>query len=563
MSPSENTKHKLSKKAKIALLVTGWILLLGIAAGVALLLKPAPEIVYTDAIIEAYKFADQGSASVLDTVDDLDYYGYYSTNALTLTKQSDGQYKYISFVSGLKDKAVEEKINNRLKAVATILPGETYMTVTANYFNLLSIRLQQYRSGTDERRYDYLTFDLNTGDELTFDDLFSQNVNLTALLFNSFYDTISAEIQFQRLSAEKRLAAEEYCPNPANCPIQYAPYPGETYDSLRALIKSYDDQLANVEQTALNSVQSYLAGDRQFFLNSFGPSFVISDNKQVEMELKDNIRYAVYLKNYRSTSSLFEDETLAESNLFFTEMNSEYQKHYNEETDTYLFSYLEGLSPEETIPPAFRQSFRDFIKQKGLATPIEDGKFRYISVDGGNVYKKDYAVTASADICVYETDKSYYHSTYRKGIIDEKTQTNWLAPLKAGHYDREKVAQLVIDNDYRKCHQVEVIFTKSGEILEDIDDILINQSPANPTWREYAAERAYRAVCQRSWEPKCYTDEEKQSHELIYTFSASGPGVSVSLKDDSEYGSSYMTYISLGDFTAGYINPDTIFMKQY
>ena len=542
-------KKPLSKKAKIAILAAGWVLLLGIAAGVASLLKPAPEIVYTDAITEAYKFSAQEAGEVLDIVDDLDYYGYYSTNPLIFTQQDDDKYKYIYTISGLKDKTVEEKINNRLRDIAASYSGETYMTVTANYFNLLSLRLNV------GGRYEYLTFDLNTGDELTFDDLFSKNANLAALLFNSFYDAISANIQFQKLAAEKRLAAEEYCPDPANCMAQYAPYQGETYDSLRALIKSYDDQMANIEQTALNSVQKYLAGDRQFYLNSFGPVFVVSDTEYVEMELKDNIRYAVYLKHYRSPDSLFEDDSLAETNLFFTESNSSYRKHYNEETDTYLFSYLDNLSHEDIISPELRQSFRDFVKQKGLATPIENGKFRYISVDDVSFFEGNHILTATAYICAYETDKTYYDSAYRRGIIDEKTQSDWLDPLKAGRYDREKVTQLVLNNEYQKCRQVAVAFTTSGGILEDIDSILIDQSdPDSPGWKEYLAKKAYRAVCERSWDPKCFTDAEKQSQELIYTFNANGPSVSISLKDDSEYGSSYMTNVLLSDIPS-YINP--------
>lgn len=556
-------KKSLSKKAKVALLVAGWILLLGIAAGVALLLKPAPEIVYTDAIVEAYKFSGLNSAEILDTVDDLDYYGYYVPNPLAFTLQPEGGEKGAYLISGLKNKSIEDKINNRILAIAReyhdIAPERdgVSMDITANYFNILSFTIEQYDYDAGVWHNAYFTFDLNTGEELNFDNLFSENLNLTSLLFNSFYDSLSTSIQFNRLYAERSLAAEQYFPDPAQCNAQYCPSPGETYDDLRARIATYDAQLANIEQIAIDAIQKYLAGEKRFYLNSFGPAFVLDDGTVVEMELKDNIRYAVYLKNYRSDGPLFEDGLSDSSNPFFTEIPTSYQKYLNEETDDYLFDYTESISSDNIISPSIRQAFRDYLKNKGLSAPGEEGKFRYVSASGA-VAKWDNLRIGYATLCVNETDKAYYDSVYRKVIIDKKVQRNWLAPLKAGRYDENRVIQLPVDGSTEACSQQKsVAITDSGAIIEDVDGILVDSPALSVGWEDYLKRKAYHEICASTWNPHCYTEAEKQSHEFVYIFSG-GAGITMNLKDNSESGSSYFYSFGLNAIPQQYFNPEIV-----
>lgn len=561
-SRTNRPKKKLSKSKKVALFTTGWILLLGVAAAVALLLKPAPEIVYTDAIIEAYKFSGPNSAEILDTVDDLDYYSYYTVNPLTLNRVEAAPYGMVNYytISGLKNKPVEDKINNRIKAVFEQLNadfssnrgGYVQTTVVANYFNVISFKFNRYDYGTSRQEGTGHTFELVNGDELTFDDLFSANLNLTSLLFKSFYDTLSANIQFSKLSAKQRLSsAEAFASDPSKC-MMYCPKPGETADSLRTLIADYDAQMTNIEQITTNAIQNYLTGEKKFYLNSFGPVFILSDGTEVEMELKDNIRYAVYLKNYRTAGSIFEGGTENPSNPFFTELPNSYQNYRNEEADTYLFDYTEGLSSNGDISPEIHQALRDYLRNKGLSVPGEEGKFRRISADG-NVTVWNQVRAGYFTICVYETDKPYYDSVYRKVIIDEKTQRDWLAPSKAGRYDQDRVTQLPVDGNTNSCYQQKhVAITNSGAILENVDDILISPQGLE-SWQDRFKREAYNFVCNRSWDPQCYTEEEKRSHELFYVFS--GSDVTIRLKDDSEQGYRHLYTINLNAIPRQYINP--------
>lgn len=558
-------KHKLSKTTKIILFAGTWIVLLVFSIGLAFLTKPDPEIVYTNAIIEAYKFSNPDSENITETVDDLDYYGYYNTNPLAFTHISDEEYGSIYAISGLKNKSIEDAINEHIKTTATQLYNNTPIPyygvntyITANYFNLLSVHLEQYNNNNLQSFHEGLTFNLNTGQELSFDDLFPNNINLTALLYKSFYDGLSTNIKFEKLSAEARLAHESSYPNPTDCEGDwYCPYPGETYDGIRALIAKYDNQLANIEQFTLDSVENYLSGERKFYLNSYGPAFILSDGTIIEMQLKDNIRYAIYLKNYRSSDSLFENDSLAIQDLFFTETPEVTHLYFNEETDNYLFDYV-SFDYLKDLDPSLKQSFYDYLKAKGLNTPVGADKFRHILAVFGELSLDNNILTGCATLKIYETDKSYYKLAYKKAIIDGKinffsqaTAAYLIQPGKAGHYDENRITQLGSDQFY--C----TVITPSGVTLDDVNDILINPANSSTSWQEYLKQQAYDEAC-KEFTSKCYTDKEKESHDFIYNV-YDRHTIALRLKDNPETGSSFFWQINLSDIPEQYLNPEIFF----
>lgn len=561
----QKTKKPLSKKTKVLLFILGWLLILGLATLIAFLLKPTARVIHTNAIIDAYKFSDLGT-EVIETVNDLNYYGSYTPNPIDFIPYETPDYSGIYLISGLKNKSVEEKINHQIIETAnslhTISPERHTVgfNVTANYFNLLSFTIDQYNYDTQGLVNKYYTFDLNTGEKLSFDNLFPKNLNLTPILYKSFYDGLSTKLQFLRLNAERRLAMESYYPNPATCVAQYCPLPSETYDSIRALIAEYDNQLADIEQTVLNTIKTYLAGEKIFYLNSYGPAFVLSDGTVINMELKDNIRYAIYLKNYRSNNSIYENAAPNNSHLFFTEVSDPYHTFYNLETNSYLFDLVESYCPT-SIPNSIRQTVQEYLLNKGLNLPGTAGKFRHILAESSLYESDDLGTYGSyATICTYETDKSYYDSTYRTAIIDGKTQNIWMSaqqPARDGHYDMNQVTLLTDNNSVNNCNkQLHFVITKSGTILDNPDDILVNPSNSSTSWKDYLKSVAYYNVCYNTYQKHCYTDEEKATHEFIYTFN--GSSIELSLKDNSESGSSHFYNINFDYIPREYINPELL-----
>lgn len=151
---------------------------------------------------------------------------YTVTNPLNVEDVKEGsgaefEYHYIK-VSGLKDKEVEQKINDRIKAVydslrvqdippyrgikaripkGFILRNESiYVNVAGNFNNILSIMFDKYAAYQDPKSMDYekdpqyydssryyseietLNFDLSTGEEIKLRELFCDNVDYMELI---------------------------------------------------------------------------------------------------------------------------------------------------------------------------------------------------------------------------------------------------------------------------------------------------------------------------------------------------------------------------------------------
>lgn len=540
------------QKPKLAILLVSWIILLGLAVGLAILTKPAPNIIYANPIDEAYKFSTSNSAKVTEIVDDLDYYGNYQPNPLIFSPVHNEKYNTGYKISGLKNKNVEEKINQRIEEAADDIYNSSpehhllQTTITANYFNILSLTLTQYDHKTDSWRKEFLNFDLNTGNEISFDDLFPENLDLTPIFYKSFYDGLSEDIQFKKLFAKRRLNAENYSPDPRNCQSQYCPRPNETYDSLRALISDYDNKIANIEQVAFDAIQDYLKGEKAFYLNSYGPSLALSEDTIINIELKDNIRYATYLKKYRSANSIYENNFSTETNPFFTESASPSAQFYNEETDSYLFDYTDTTSLGNNTSSDIRSSLREYIKTRGLSLASNSDKFYHI-LARSDIRPDQNIYVGQTNICVYETSKAYYDSAYKKALIDKKAQGKI-------RYDENQVSRLTNnDDDPNGCNNISVIITKSGDILDDVDEILVNPSNTQITWQEYLKQNAYQVNCERPWHQLCYSDEEKASHHFSYSFN--NGNITVILKESPDVASPYFWIIELKNIPTQYINP--------
>ena len=549
-------------KTTIIIGVLVWALLMGGAVILALMNKPEPEIVHTNDIIEAYKFSGANRAAVTDTVDDLDYYGTYKSNPIIINKITDANnYSEYCSISGLKDKTVEEKINNRIKQVydELINKGSLYMWYNANHFNVFSILVSVYDKG--EETHVGLTFDLNTGDELKFENLFSENVNYTSLLYNAFYDSLSTNIQFAKQDAERRLSQESIQPDPSICMAQYCPFPGETYDSLRALIAEYDARLADIEQYTLNSIQQYLAGEKKFYINNYGPAFILSDNQIIKMELKDNIRYAVYLKNYRSSESLYENE-YGDSTPFFTETEQDSTTFYNIETENYLFDYMQGTSiyPESLTPEAFNKAVREYVLNKALAVQGDPQKFRYFNANGSTVKDQKLHI-GRASYCPYEVDKSYFDTTFRKAIIDGKNQGATLGgnqPPRSSHYDESRVSIIPTESG-EECASITVFGTKSNQVLENLNDIFVDP-PKKTGWKTYIENAAINKACGWIYSNYCYNTPEKRAKvdiEMTTTMNS----FHVIAKEKGTGKNAYLGDVYFNEIPDIYYNPEVLIDK--
>ena len=84
-------------------------------------------------------------------------------------------------ISGLKNKEVETKINNKLANFTDIQNdyGDNTCIVTFNYSNVLSLECQE----------NYITLNLVDGKDITFEEIFQQDSNLLEISKEALYDT--------------------------------------------------------------------------------------------------------------------------------------------------------------------------------------------------------------------------------------------------------------------------------------------------------------------------------------------------------------------------------------
>lgn len=134
------------------------------------------------------------------------------------TWQTEDEYpvlvKYFK-ISGLKDKQVEAKINDRIKEIAFgCIPSgeaehkEVWLYSQGNFSNILSLSISsniRMKRKPGDPDYDYssdynynyfyssrgITFDLNTGNEITLDDVFVDHYNYKTIIANELYQTLA------------------------------------------------------------------------------------------------------------------------------------------------------------------------------------------------------------------------------------------------------------------------------------------------------------------------------------------------------------------------------------
>lgn len=269
-------------------------------------------------------------------------------------------------ISGLKDKKVQEKINNRVKDLAfSMLPSgdaiKKNVTVSedANFSNILTVSAGysmyvQRKPGDPNFNYDsdynkdyfygnkYITFDLVTGDEITLDDVFVDNYNYKQLIANALYKSLAWDYEYMEW---------EYDPDT------------DTY------IEPEDTGRADLE-------------DRQFALmhqfDKGNYSFGVSDSYiyvSIENAVVDSLNYESYndstrsiyidMKPYYSEIAIFNRFKTKDS--IFEKGDSEDKKYFF--IDTYRQRQIHELSDnlfvfyddEETYRKDYEQQYQEWL----------------------------------------------------------------------------------------------------------------------------------------------------------------------------------------------------------
>ncbi len=565
---AKKPKKKLSKGTKIAIGMSTWLLLIGGAVGLAFYLRPTADTVHIAPEVEEFKWEEPESEVELDLVD-VDYYGYYNTNALYFEKATEdytSKYANIVYVRGLKNKAVENKINDRIKSIVDELSAnldKDYYTIqmspAANLANILSIRFA-YNTYDNmvSHYYTYgVTFDLSNGNELTFDDIFIDKYDYTQYIHKAFYDHLSTELSFRRQDVAKIISTYEK--DPSSCSMYSVTC---NVDNPQEIIQHYYDDrekintmLANIEQYSFDEAKKYIDSDnKQFYLNAYGPVFIFNNGEDAaESEAGEQAKYLAYYRDYRTASSLFEDSSRSINHIFYT-TNISYPSWTDvsiTETDSYLLE--ESTIYDKKYPNEFR-IYKDYILERLMKKVEVQPQFYWIQINpyvyqagsSGRLY--NYYV-ANADIEITTTSRDYYHSTFRKAIIDGKTQKTSMGPFqpaRVNRYDKDKIQEFTA-KDIKSIigGGTSMLIDSQGVIYKSAEEIF---EPGSD-WLNYIKNYMYSRIGHYdngTFVHEHYTEEEKASHDIGVILN--GGDLLIGIKDDSTqntYGFSKQTYLPI------------------
>lgn len=405
---------QLSKK-RIFIIIVVWIFLLVITGGVTWYLNKNNN--------EKTKQVD----NIKPYYNKLDYYTFYDENDLKIEKKYINQKKeYQRYecieISGLKNKKIENKINKELydtvkEAIdnnATSVHSRLYL----NAFNILSIMVDSYYEGKDAVK-NFYNYDLNTGDYIKFDNLFTNTANVFSIIYSGCYNKLSTDISFSLLSLNKQIqAAKIYNENGAVS--QY--YVNKSLDELEQEKNNYEEQMANIENLAIQYSKEVMdISEKNFLITNYGIILYDNDNKEITIRARDNMEYMAYYEKYVNNKNIYEKDNVGLNNLFLSGNNNAYLT-YNRVEKVKDYALIDF---EKWDIDAYDNEI-SYIDNKinEYKNKLDKDLFSYININSDyNTHNDSKVDSLHGDIVLCTMSKDYYNSVYHKKLFLIKENT--------------------------------------------------------------------------------------------------------------------------------------------
>ena len=361
-------------------------------------------------------------------------------------------------ISGLKDKAVEEKINKKLKDDLIDQCKENgdsaYTYVTGNFNNILSLVTYSYSSQTSGADKVITTnIDLNTGEDIPFEKVFVSSAPIKSMLIEGLYETLSWHNDSAIIEGESWEAPR----NMDNADTS------DYEDKSILLARNYEKQKDNISfSISPTLVTVFGLIDEKIIDDEYADG-------RITIKLYKYIEEIAIYKRYLSSDSLFEDDSIGtKDTLVFTypRENSEYS------TPLYFGKIEDNIFLEEEMSIADeldnKKILTDFIDQKSKEfrneikndTPADKGAFYQRRYGGHYYYNFDYSSYNQEYYVVYiDTSTTLCSRDYFKenGFRDLVKLKGYLHPYDTGgytlffyEYNEDDFPNLSIKNEYQQ-----------------------------------------------------------------------------------------------------------------
>lgn len=258
-------------------------------------------------------------------VSGIDLKGTYNQNDLIIEEKSITQEKieirYLQ-ISGLKDKAVQDKINTEIQQIALncykeevkdlneVINVNVSMWEASNFANTISFELRYVAKIDDDddgfyQGYKGINYDLNTGEKITFDKIFTSDVPIENVLRQGAYYTLLSN---------------------------------RTEDSLAGdLIVSHYE---NIEDEVAEFMNLYKKGKiKEFSYTPLHVNLYYKDDEIITLNMKDCAEYIAIYNRYLSEELLYETDNIGIKNIYTLTRrfnNVYYYTNYKNEKNYYI-----------------------------------------------------------------------------------------------------------------------------------------------------------------------------------------------------------------------------------
>lgn len=305
-------------------------------------------------------------------------------------------------IQGLKNKTIENKINQSIEQqvknyiVKDAPKGEAYFIstyCTANYSNILSMIIHNsYYEQNKNNFQKCINYDLNTGNEINFNELFTNVTSVKNIISKCAYNSIALEI-----GSEKDLGADMNN-------IDYS---------------NVNDRVFNIlaEYNSGTPIEFYFTA-RQIY------AFIAGENFNIDMrDYYENI--AIY-NRYASNKNLYETSYSAEKNVYvFLDRIGCYYSKLENNSDNIYTDFKLGLADTNkvinnkqymTIIEDYKNYFNNqLLKYKEYLNQNKDKAILY-AVTAELEINDDGKATIIQDIQKFEMDKNYFQTYKAKAL---------------------------------------------------------------------------------------------------------------------------------------------------
>ena len=313
------------------------------------------------------------------------------------------------------------------------------MYAQGNFQNILSLCLNMYDEESGEYKVSTLNFDLTTGDEFAFEDIFSSDANLTNLVKQAFWKNLSVDAYYEE--------SEKY-------------YEQGIYD-FDVVASASEEELYELTKKFLSSK------DKNFYVDPQGVTFIYNDTWN-RIKFKDCYESVVIYNKFDTAFSIFENNDIACHGLINMSERSEYAKNieYGFVYDNLFVDYCLGTGMFDNFEFENSEDFNNMLSIREII--IEDAQekideYKKLAKNNPDTmylcfgsyeemisYHSDYITETDmwkyelGDICSYTFYESFYSmpmSSYaqkgKEDLYDAYQGSYFSSTVKTLYYDGE------------------------------------------------------------------------------------------------------------------------------